>query len=441
VRHFSSYASTLIGLLLATALAAPRCSGQDYWSGNGNGMQPMAPATGVAPSGLNQSVVPGAPAQPGMASRPATWPGVAPAEASRWVPSDQRGMPQQASPTSFVQASEVRPCDGTRIIGRVGSEAILESEVLGAVNEALDANKKRIPADQVDMYREMLMRQQLKGIVENKLVFQDAKRTIPTEAWPNIEKQLTKSFEEGDAERPSELDKLMKKAGVNSRTEFDQKLHTYGTSLERLKRNFIERSLASEWVHQQLKKEEEDPTYDQMVVFYRQHQDDFSSPARAEWEELMVRYSTYPARAAAFNAIARMGNQVLAGVPFAQVAQTGSEGPTAAKGGRRDWTSKGALASDELNAALSGLPVGQLSSIIEGPTGYHIIRVTRREDERIKPFLEAQVEIKQKISQEKSQKQVREYLAKIQARTPVWTIFDDQDRAEVANRPQPVSQR
>ena len=80
-----------------------------------------------------------------------------------------------------------------------------------------------------------------------------------------------------------------------------------------------------------------------MVVYYREHLKEFTTPARAQWEELMVRYSKYPTKAAAFEAIARMGNQVFGGVPFAQVAKAGSDGVTAADGGRRDWTTKGSL--------------------------------------------------------------------------------------------------
>ena len=67
-----------------------------------------------------------------------------------------------------------------------------------------------------------------------------------------------------------------------------------------------------------------------------------------------------------------MGNQVFAGAPFAEVAKAGSDGVTAAAGGQRDWTNKGSLACQELDRALFGLPVGQLSPIIEGPTGFHI---------------------------------------------------------------------
>jgi parvulin-like peptidyl-prolyl isomerase len=243
---------------------------------------------------------------------------------------------------------------------------------------------------------------------------------------------LTKHFEEG------ELDKLMKKAGVSTPREFDQHLRTLGTSLEREKQAFIERTLAQQWVHQQIKPNEE-TTYDQMVKYYREHLGEFTTPARVKWEELMVRYAKYPTKAEARDAIARMGNQVFGGVPFEQLAKAGSDGVTAAKGGQWGWTNKGSLANQAVDNALFTLPVGRMSPIIEDARGYHIVRVTQREDEAVRPFLEAQVDIKKKIVEQRTKKQFSEYMADLEKRTPVWTVFDGKDGAlHLANPQQPT---
>jgi hypothetical protein len=425
-----------VAALLVTAAPTSWCSAQD-WQGNGQGYTPMPPVAPISPGNFNQPVVPGPPVERPAASRPASWPGGPPAQSSPW--------PQQASPNGTFPAGELKPCAGSRIIAHVGSEAILESdvvlrsfdkqgsvaEVIGAVDVVIEKNKNRIPPDQLETQRDLLLKKTLSSIMQDKLVYQDAKRTIPAEGLANFEKKLAEMFD------TDEQPKLMKNAKVATAREYDQKLRTLGTSLEHEKRAFIERTLAREWAHQQVKPND-DNTYDQMVVFYyRDHLQEFTTPARAEWEELMVRYSKYPGnKAAAYGAIARMGNQVLGGAPFAQVAKAGSDGLTAANGGRWPWTSKGALTCRELDAALFGLPLGQLSPIISGEKGFHIIRVTRREDERVRPYLEAQVDIQQKMKQQRSQKQFREYMEKLEQRTPVWTIFDgDAANPQLANPP------
>lgn len=383
------------------------------------------PITGSS-STLTRNAVPGAPVQPGNASRPASWPGSAPAAtASPWVPPDER---VQQAPTS-----NLTPCTGMRVIARVGSEAIFESDVAGAVNEKIEANKAKIPAKDMDAIREMLIKQQVKNLIETKLISQDAKHTIPAEGLTQFEKKLGEIFDD------EELAKMMQKSGVETRQEFDRKLRSLGTSIERERRAFIERTLAQQWIAQQVKKEEE-ITYDQMVTFYRQNLKEFTTPSRAQWEELMVRYAKYPTKNAAFDAIARMGNQILAGAPFDQVAKAGSDGSTAANGGRRSWTSKGSLTIDELNTALFTQPIGQMGPIIAGDRGYHIIRVTQREEEAVRPFLEAQLDIKKKIVEQRKQKMFKEYMANLQKRTPVWTIYDGTNNGQLQMAAPPQQQ-
>ncbi len=351
--------------------------------------------------------------------RPDSWVG-GPAESTPWAPPEQR----TARPQPESLRANLKPCPGTRIIARVGPTAVLESEVLGAVNELLEQHKDRIPADQLEAQRELLIQQRLKGIIEAKLIYEDARRIIPAEGWEKIHEQLLNAFEE------SQLPKMIENSGVADRHELDLKLRSLGTSLDQEKRAFCERTLAQQWIQQRIKTDEE-ITCDRIIGYYHSHVEEFTHPARAKWEELMVRFADFPGKAEAREALARMGNQVLAGAPLAEVAKRGSGGLTAAEGGGREWTVKGSLVSKELDQAIFTLPIGQISPIIEGPTGLHIIRVTAREPERVTPFRDAQVEIREKIVKEQREKQFAEYMAKLEAQTPVWTIFDKNDEQTI----------
>jgi parvulin-like peptidyl-prolyl isomerase len=173
--------------------------------------------------------------------------------------------------------------------------------------------------------------------------------------------------------------------------------------------------------------DEADLTYDrdQMMEYYLGHLDEFERPARVRWQELMARFSKYPSKEAAGAAIAHMGNQVAAGAPMEQVAQAHSDGTTASKGGLRDWTREGSLVSEQLNQELFGLPIGELSPIIESESGYHILRVMEREPATHTGFVEVQEEIQRKIKGQRTKQQFRSYLSRLRERIPVWTIFDD----------------
>lgn len=123
--------------------------------------------------------------------------------------------------------------------------------------------------------------------------------------------------------------------------------------------------------------------------------------------------------------IAAMGNEVLGGRPLAEVAKARSEGPTAYQGGGFDWTCQGSLASKKLDEAIFSLPVGELSAIIEDEELLHIVRVVERQPAGRVPFLEAQVEIRDTMLEDRRRAASDEYLTKLKARTPVWTVFDD----------------
>jgi hypothetical protein len=253
------------------------------------------------------------------------------------------------------------------------------------------------------------------------LVYLDAKRTMPEDAFPRIEATLSKQFESQG------IKDLMKRAKVSNRAEMDAKLRKLGTSLDREKRNFMQNMLAKQWIHEQINPNKE-ITHAQMLDWYEHHLAEFEKPARARWEELKVNLSSHSRKEAAFAAIAAMGNRVQRGEPLTQVA-AGSDGTTASEGGRRDWIKKDILACKELDRALFGLPVGQLSPIIESRTGYYIIRVTGRDDVTRTPYREAQKIIRDKIRQERTAEQLKAYITKLKAQTPVWTVFDAEDRA------------
>ncbi len=417
------YRAALPGGALLIVLALPRlCLAQNADNPGGNqwGVAPTGPLA-VPSSGYNniRQIVPGPPVQPTSPSRPASWPGALEQTAQSF---------NQYPAASASQESPKELYEGTKILARVGSEAIFAYEITGGVDEILEPYKDKFPASQLEAQRTLMIKQRLKSRIESKLIYQDARRTIPAEGITNAEKHIIEYFQS------TELPKMLKRGKVESTTELDQKLRTLGSSLEREKKAFTERVLAEQWVGQQIKHDEE-ITYDQMLKCYREQIADFEQPARARWEELMVPFANYPGKDEAYTAIAQLGNQVLSGAEFAEVAKKGSQGATSAQGGVHDWTTQGNLVCEQLDQALFGLPPGTLSPIIEGRTGYYIIRVIERTETQVTPFLAAQVEIKKKIAQQRTAKQIQDYLARLEDKTPIWTIFDgDQKNLRLADR-------
>jgi parvulin-like peptidyl-prolyl isomerase len=333
-----------------------------------------------------------------------------------------------------VVDAELRPCAGAQIVAHVGADAILESEVAGRANQmvaqVVESYKEPVPPNQLEALRNQAFKQALQNHIQTRLIYLDAKKTIPDEAWKKVHEELVEQFE------TTELPRMTKQGKVATRIELDKKLRELGSSLEQEKRSFIETTLARKWISQQVKHDEE-ATLAQKLSYYRTHLREFTTPARVQYEEIMVRFNKYASKDEAYAAIARMGNQVAQGqAPFAAVAQAGSDGATAADGGRRPWTNRGSLACQAIDQELFTRQIGALSPILESPVGFHIVRVIQRENTVVKPFEEAQVDIEKKIKEERFGKQVKDYLAGLEAKTPIWTIFDgDINNPQLSRRP------
>ncbi len=425
-------------------------------AGNFGAAGQQLPGNGPALSAKSGGYFQGPPSAPGDAVRPSSWPGGPPSPGPQ-APANNPQQPPQFAPAAIYCAPFPTPppdlCASALALGRIGSEYVQCADILTGLDQFLERNSAKRPPAEYEKERRANVEQIMEAIndfaahindrdpvaamlpshrtliknllnhqVETKLMYNDARRTIPDERLPTIEEAISKEFDK------TTLDKLMKRLGVQSRRELDDKLRSMGSSLEHEKRAFTQQMLGQEWVGQQVKADEE-ITQEQMLQWYQTHLSRFETPCRAKWEELMVRIAKYPSKADAYAAIARMGNQVLAGTPLAQVAREQSDGSTALSGGFRDWISKGSFAVEKVDQALFGLPIGQLSPILEGETGFYIVRVLDRQEVTRKPFADVQDEIKKKIREEKVSERFKEYLAKLRRETPVWTIFDDFDAA------------
>lgn len=311
-------------------------------------------------------------------------------------------------------------CEQTKVLARVGSDVILAGEILGAVNEVLLPYRDKVPAAVFERYKQQLARQLLEKRIEVKLVYQDIKRKVPAESLQKIEKEIEKFFEE------KEVPARLRKMGLASAKEWDERLRSFGSSLEHEKRAFIEGTLARDWMKQQTAAQaaRREISPEMLWAYYREHIAEFEQPAEVRWQQLMVKKRPDRSPAEAYAKLAGLGNRVLSGEPFEEVARSGSEGPTASEGGLREPVQPGSLRSRVLEEALFTLPVGQLSPILEDEQGFHIVRVLERRDARRIPFTEAQVQIRERLAQEEREKQITEYLQKLRREIPVWNSLE-----------------
>lgn len=343
-------------------------------------------------------------------------------------------LPSSAqAPAQDLARLKMQSLETAMVVARVGPEVVLEGDLMTpAAAEWLAKVSPGLEPEQIRELKLMIYKQVIKPHVETLLVYVDACRTIPEDRLPDIEKKVNAAFDE------QQLAKMMQAAGISNVRDYEQLLKSQGQSLDRMRKMFFERALAQQWLSTKVETDVEIPHAD-MIASYENHLADYEFPAKARFEQLTVRITPQQPRDQAWNKLAAMGNEVFQGRPFADVAREKSEGPTASTGGAFDWTTKGALVSKVVDEAIFSLPVGQLSTILDDGTALHIVRVTERTEAGRTPFLEAQVEIRSKLIEERQNAERETYLRRLRERTPVWTIFDDDAPDTItASRPKPV---
>lgn len=343
---------------------------------------------------------------------------------------EQAGFDAPSTLPSTVP-SAAQSLETALVVARVGPEVVLESDLMTPSLAAwLEKNTPGMTPEQVREVKKQIYRQMLSQYVESLIVYVDACRTIPEDKLPEIRAKVNEAFDE------QQLPRLLKDAGLTSAGEYEQMLRSRGQSLDRIRKTFFERALAQQWAEQKASFDGEIP-HAELIAHYHANLADYEYPAKAKFEQLMVRIGPSRPREEAWKRIAEMGNAVIGGRGLADVARELSDGPTAKQGGGYDWTGKGSLSSAVLDRAIFTLPVGQLSTILEEESALHIIRVTERTEAGRVPFVEAQVEIRRRLVGERKKREMETYLAKLRERTPVWTIYDAEPGGPViAGRPQ-----
>ncbi|MEO8272347.1 MAG: peptidylprolyl isomerase, partial [Aureliella sp.] len=330
----------------------------------------------------------------------------------------------QASLDAMPEAEEF---PAGQLIAVVGYEHILAGDMAVFVEPIIEQNRAKIPVGAEERkVRSQLTRRALPQYVELKALYQEFFRdmvgTVPpkelAEAKKKVETKAGKIFFE------KQVPVLMEKYKVNTVAELEQKLTDKSLSLTTLRGQFIEQVLASELERKFIPAKFEVDRQD-LIDAYRddKNTEKWNISARARWQQLSVRFDKHATRQEAEARIKELGNEVFYGKSFDAVAKQSSEDYSASAGGVYDWTTQGSLKSKALDHTIFILAPNELSQIIEDDIGLHIVRVLEREDGHVQDFTEAQVELRESLSEERREKEVREFRDRIVDRTTIWTLW------------------
>lgn len=265
--------------------------------------------------------------------------------------------------------------------------------------------------------RDRLLATTLRDLIEQTLLVQEAKRKLPG-AIKTLDKEADKRFRQN-------LAKLMKQMNLETEAELRKKLEEEGTSLDSIKDMNRARFIAEQYVALKLQPRiEASLGHHELFAYYRAHLAEFRSPARVKWRQIEISFAKYPTREAARRRAEAVLAQLRQGADFARMARSFSEGPGASRGGLWDWTTRGKLASAEVENAIFSIPVGRFSNVLTGVAGYQIVKVEARVPDRTLSFEQAQDRIYRALQAEIGRRESQKMLQALVRRSQIVTIFD-----------------
>ena len=322
------------------------------------------------------------------------------------------------------------PTDPAAVVAVVGSTPILWGEVKPKADAMLQSRltkaKGEVPPEILADAKLSFARHTLSGLIQSRMLREsfllDQVATQASDKRAEASQQMTTRARQ--MFRENELPKLLEQYETDDRGELDQKLRTDGSSLAARQNDFIDMMLGHMYMRENVPRDPE-VSLSEIAAYYRTHQSDYAVQERARWEQLTIDFEQVPDRDEARRRITEMGRQAYFGGNLQAVAKEHSQDPLASSGGVHEWTDRGALASDVMDAAVFSLPLNQMSEIITDDVGMHIIRVLDRQPAGVTPLSKVQDEIRDKLKKQKTIAAQKAAIDAMQTRVAVWSLYPD----------------
>jgi parvulin-like peptidyl-prolyl isomerase len=153
---------------------------------------------------------------------------------------------------------------------------------------------------------------------------------------------------------------------------------------------------------------------EEVGAYYEGHPDEFSLPERVQVSQILV--STEPEAVEIWEKV-RFSDEE----GFRATAQAQSVGPEAPSGGEMGIFQKGQL-PPEMEAAIFGMPEGEVSPVVESSYGFHIFRLDRKFPPEHLSLESAAPSIRQKLLERKSEAAAARRLEELK-KSLDWEIF------------------
>lgn len=362
------------------------------------------------------------------ADRPASPAESAPATAAKPTTENESGVtPANYDGSKDPLASVPETPDAVSVIrARVNNVPILEEDLRAAAfRELRSPELNQMPEDERnEILREILSRT-LQDIIDRELLLSE----LHSRFGPKRPQYLThlkdasnKEFDKHIKQLKTSLEKngYPIKADPNLKKFFAIQGTTYESYHRHFERNFMMMEFLRALIYPNVKS---GVGHREIVEYYEKHGSEFDTTDNVVWLDLFIDASRFRTREEARRQAETVRAKAVKGDDFVELVKQFDQGDSSWRQGEGIGHRPGEIRPVELEPILFKMKSKEVGAVVEVPTGFHVVKVTKREYTGRKPLNEElQSEIRRKLMNELAGREQRRILVELRRKATIEVI-------------------
>ncbi len=289
--------------------------------------------------------------------------------------------------------------DAGSAAAKVNGTVITRAQLERAVKALADRFGGQVPPEQMANMKQILRKQALESLINQQLLAQEADR-------------------EGIQADKKKIDAQMKEISgrLPDAESFKKLLASMGITESQLRQD-IGQDVKIEALLDKKVPQEQKASDKEIKAFYQDNPEEFKVPERVRASHILIKVESGDSaqeREKKRLKVKELRGRIEKGEDFAKLASENSECPSKSQGGDLGYFARGSMVKPFEDAAF-GMKVGQVSDVVETEFGYHLIKLTGREEASVTPLEKVRDKLAEFLNRQKKQGAVNDYLQKLRS--------------------------
>lgn len=309
-----------------------------------------------------------------------------------------------------------------RILASVNGTPIFAQEVETQAYQYLQTTRRLSEPERSEKQRE-IRKNVLEQLIEREVVLQNMESQLKDrnpQALRRLSGLANKQFEK------TWLRSMMKNNGYKTEKEFEQFLAGQGLPLQTLRRQWVRAFLSREYLRSNVVPRLDKIGHEELYAYYRAHLRDFELKDEVEWQDIFVSTNRHGSKEQAKKIAQQVVDRVKAGEDFVTLCKSYDDGDSVLRQGAGIGRARGEIRPFEVEKILFEMQDGEVGPLVELDTGFHVIRLVKRQRAGRRPFdAKVQEEIRTSLRNGMATREMRQLVEALRARAVIYYADED----------------